>query len=39
MAVWALSRLAPTRHAALRKSCIAAEEDAAVRGEWLEVAA
>jgi epoxyqueuosine reductase len=39
MAVWALSRLAPQRHAALRKACVAAEPDAAVRGEWLEVAA
>jgi epoxyqueuosine reductase len=39
MAVWALSRLAPQRHAALRKACVAAEEDPAVRGEWLEIAA
>ena len=39
MAVWALSRLAPARHAALRKSCVANEDDPAVRGEWLEAAA
>jgi len=39
MAVWALSRLAPRRYAALRKSCVAAEPDPAVRGEWLEAAA
>ena len=39
MAVWALSRLAPQRHAALRRTSVAGESDAAVRSEWLEVAA
>jgi epoxyqueuosine reductase len=39
MAVWALSRLAPRRHAALRGSFAAREADAAVRNEWLEIAA
>ena len=39
MAVWALSRLAPARLRALRTSYAAGETDAAVRGEWLEVAA
>jgi epoxyqueuosine reductase len=39
MAVWALSRLAPQRHASLRQSFAARERDAAVRDEWLEIAA
>jgi epoxyqueuosine reductase len=39
MAVWALSRLAPKRLSALRPSLATQELDAAVRGEWLEVAA
>jgi len=39
MAVWALGRLAPERLRALRPSFAAGETDAAVRGEWLEVAA
>lgn len=39
MAVWALSRLAPARHAALRAEFMTAETDPAVRSEWLEVAA
>jgi epoxyqueuosine reductase len=39
MAVWALSRLAPQRYAALRSANIAAEDDPVVRGEWLEAAA
>jgi len=39
MAVWALGRLAPDRLRALRPSFAAGEPDAAVRGEWLEVAA
>ena len=39
MAVWALSQLAPSRLHALRSSLAAREPDAAVRGEWLEVAA
>jgi epoxyqueuosine reductase len=39
MAVWALGRLAPERLRALRTSYAAGETDAAVRSEWLEVAA
>lgn len=39
MAVWALLRLAPHRHAALRKAFATAESDPAVRDEWLAVAA
>jgi epoxyqueuosine reductase len=39
MAVWALGRLAPERLRALRPSFAAGETDAAVRAEWLEVAA
>jgi epoxyqueuosine reductase len=39
MAVWALGRLAPDRLRALRPSFAAGETDAAVRGEWLAVAA
>jgi epoxyqueuosine reductase len=39
MAVWALGRLAPERLRALRPSLAAGETDAAVRDEWLEVAA
>jgi epoxyqueuosine reductase len=39
MAVWALGRLAPERLRALRPSFAGDEPDAAVRGEWLEVAA
>jgi epoxyqueuosine reductase len=38
MAVWALGRLAPERLRALQPSFAAGEPDAAVRGEWLEVA-
>lgn len=36
MAVWALSRLSPARHAALRDAFVGREPDATVRGEWLE---
>jgi epoxyqueuosine reductase len=39
MAVWALARLVPSRLRALRTSYAAGETDAAVRSEWLEVAA
>ena len=39
MAVWALLRLAPMRHAALRSAFAAAESDSAVREEWQAVAA
>jgi len=39
MAVWALSRLAPSRLQALRASFAAHEPDPDVRGEWLEAAA
>jgi epoxyqueuosine reductase len=39
MAVWALLRLAPLRHAALRGTFAATESDPAVRDEWLAVAA
>jgi len=39
MAVWALGRLAPERLRALRPSFAAGEMDAAVRAEWLAVAA
>ena len=39
MAVWALSRLAPSRLQALRASFATHEPDPDVRGEWLEAAA
>ena len=39
MAVWALSRLAPSRLQALRASFAPHEPDPDVRGEWLEAAA